>query len=435
MNGIAKLFSSGWWRFYFSTSLRWKLILPTLGLTLLVISLLTWFAASTVQNTVTGIYTQKARAVAALVTKAIVDEEYILYYSEKLDQDIAQLVQLYPDVYRITIYGKVRDNIRVITSSDPTKVGQEVSLDTLPSAFTESASMTLKEEGSRSFFRIDYPLYQEAEIVGVAQVDLSLAERDRFLQEIYTNFAIGGLLSFLALGGLLYVALRFVVSNPVYQLSEASERISAGDYTTSVHYGQKPLRIKIRDEISKLMDTFNAMVKTIREKEERLETMIVEDHLTGLYNRQHFDQLAKTEIERASRYNNLVSFLMVDIHGLDAINHKYGQNAGDETLKKVAKLLVANFRQVDQVFRYGGDEFIVIMPETNEEGTQMSLSRLEDGLKQLNTESDVTISLDVGYSTWISDPEVGWRVDKERELVNVLLESSEMIKAKKNRIL
>ena len=427
-----RFLSDFWWRVYFSASLRWKLIVPTLGLTLVVIALLTWFAASMVGSTVTDIYTQKARAVAALVSKAIVDKEYILYYSDKLNQDVSRLVQFYPDVYRITIYGKVRDNVRVITSSDPTLIGEEVALEKMPEMFSKQARMALKQEGSRSFFEVGYPLYQDAEIIGVAQVDLSLAERDHFLQGIYFRFVWGGLVGFVALGGLLYVTLRLMVSAPVYRLSQASEKISKGDYDAQVTYGPSSLRVTVRDELSRLMNTFNAMTSSIREKEQRLKALIVEDQLTGSYNRQHFDHMAKTEIERASRYAGLVSFLLVDIRGLDAINHTFGQSKGDQVLKTVAALLHHTFRQVDPVFRYGGDEFIIIMPETDEEGLHRAVQRLENALRALNEEhDDVRIGLDMGYTTWVHNPKLGWRIDKDGELIDVLSRASTMLKGHK----
>lgn len=401
------------------TSLRFKLILPTLGLTLLTIGLLTWFASNTVQSTVNKIYLEKARAVASLVSKAIIDKEYILFYSEKINQDIKQLVQLYPDVFRITIYGKVRNDVRVITSSDPTRIGQEVAASEAPALLSKTASIELYQEGKRSFYQVRYPLYQASEIIGLTEVDLSLEERDAFLQEIYANFALGGFISFLALGGLLYIVLHAVVSKPIYKLAHASEKVSTGDYTVLVDHGPVPDAL-VRDEIQRLIRQFNHMMRMIKENEERLQAMIVTDQLTGVYNRQHFDHLAQNEIERASRYQHPLSFMLIDILRLDQINLKYGQTEGDRTLRRVAELLTATFRQVDEVSRYGGDEFIVIMPETDEQGTAISADRLRQKLTDLNHDAPLPVQLNIAFSTWRPEPEVGWRVDKKQELAKIL---------------
>jgi len=409
-----------WWRLYLGTTLRSKLMLPALGLIVGVIALLGWFAWETVLATVNNIYEQKARAIANVVSKSVLDEDYVLYYSEKIDADLARLNRLYPDVYRITVLSEVRDTVHVISSTDPTLTGQALASETLEKLWTPSAPSLVREEGALEFFEVNSPIYDQASMIGLVQVDLSLAERDRYVQDIAWKTGLGALIGISALFGLLFVLLRVVVAKPVEVLSEASQRMSMGQYQVSARYGSRPKGARIRDEIARLMDAFNHMVAAIRERDARLEAMIVEDHLTGVYNRQHFDHVARTEIERASRYRHPLSFLLLDVDHLDGVNQAQGQAAGDLLLKEAASLMVETFRQVDLVFRYGGDEFTVILPETDEKGCEIAQQRLTESLSYLNQNKLVKLSLSFRSATWNPDPAAGWQIDHDAVMKQVL---------------
>jgi len=87
------------------------------------------------------------------------------------------------------------------------------------------------------------------------------------------------------------------------------------------------------------------------------------DGLTGIFNRRYFDQRLQREVLRARRYDRCLSVLMVDIDHFKKYNDSLGHLMGDEVLRKVAKILEENLRRADVVCRYGGEEFVVILPE------------------------------------------------------------------------
>ena len=97
---------------------------------------------------------------------------------------------------------------------------------------------------------------------------------------------------------------------------------------------------------------------------ERLRDMAQKDGLTGLFNRQHFQKLLLGESERSRRYKTPLSVIMLDVDGFKSINDTYGHLAGDKVLKAIAASIRESIRDFDIAGRYGGDEFIVALPNT-----------------------------------------------------------------------
>ncbi|MCD5979530.1 GGDEF domain-containing protein [Pseudomonas quasicaspiana] len=100
------------------------------------------------------------------------------------------------------------------------------------------------------------------------------------------------------------------------------------------------------------------------------------DRLTGLYNRGHWEELLKLEYARHSRYGAVSSLVMCDIDHLKRINDTYGHQAGDKVIQRVAEVLRSHIRNADIAGRYGGEEFAVLMPDTNKAGAAVFCERL-----------------------------------------------------------
>jgi len=103
-------------------------------------------------------------------------------------------------------------------------------------------------------------------------------------------------------------------------------------------------------------------------KNEELESLSITDRLTGLHNRMKLDDALKNEISRIERYNHTLSIILMDIDHFKMVNDKLGHQAGDDVLKDIASTLRDNVRDVDIVGRWGGEEFLIICPETNLDG-------------------------------------------------------------------
>lgn len=108
--------------------------------------------------------------------------------------------------------------------------------------------------------------------------------------------------------------------------------------------------------------------KELEEKNKKLEYLSITDQLTGLFNRRKLDEDLSNEIERAQRYSQPLSIILIDIDKFKSINDNFGHQTGDEVLGIVADLLTKNCRNIDIKGRWGGEEFLIICPNTDPRG-------------------------------------------------------------------
>jgi diguanylate cyclase (GGDEF)-like protein len=109
---------------------------------------------------------------------------------------------------------------------------------------------------------------------------------------------------------------------------------------------------------------------------EELSKVTIQDTLTGVHNRSHFNHLVQVETERSLRYEQNAAVVFLDVHGLRHINEAAGQAAGDRLLSVLGELLKSGLRRIDFVARYGGDEFALLLPHTDSERALRVASRL-----------------------------------------------------------
>ncbi len=111
---------------------------------------------------------------------------------------------------------------------------------------------------------------------------------------------------------------------------------------------------------------------------ESMQRLTVTDGLTGLYNRRYLDQQLARDFHRAVRYGHTLSLAMIDIDGFKAHNDVYGHLVGDEVLRTLGSIVRSGLRDVDTATRYGGEEFVLILPETAVRGAFAMGKRLQE---------------------------------------------------------
>lgn len=121
------------------------------------------------------------------------------------------------------------------------------------------------------------------------------------------------------------------------------------------------------------------------------------DSLTEAFNRSKFDELINRETIRARRYNSLLSLVVFDIDHFKRINDTFGHLAGDEVLKKIAAITRNNIRMVDYLIRWGGEEFMIILPETDLAKAEEMANRIKLAIEcfDFNGNGKVTVSVGV----------------------------------------
>lgn len=140
------------------------------------------------------------------------------------------------------------------------------------------------------------------------------------------------------------------------------------------------------------------VIKQINYIYTRTKYLSITDELTGLSNRRCFDNTLEKEFQRALRYNNKLTLVMFDIDHFKTVNDTYGHPCGDYILKEVANAALQTFRKTDTVFRFGGEEFVVILTETDIKQSEIPLERFRKTIETLdltyqNQQINITVSI------------------------------------------
>jgi len=382
----------------YGTSLRVKLIVPVLLITFLVVGALSWVAFVSLYSSITSIYEQRARSVAAVISKSMQEKEYVLYYSEELDADIGRILDRYESVVAITVVGVSARGFLVVASTDPTLVGRPVGEeDSEHFEILQRVEVENVRLGGVSYLRAYHPIYSGPDLVGVVVVDMSLAEQAAYISRLSREFGIASILGFLLLGGLLYIALRVIVTKPIGRLAGAVGLISQRKYDVEVP--QPSPRVPgtpVRDEVSELIDGFNLMTKVIHSHEQELKRMVVLDELTGVYNLSHLSDHLERELGKTRRYKHPTSLILIDVSGIESMDQK----ERDEVLIRTATFLVSNLRNVDLIFRVADSRFVALLPETPAEGAAVAAERLRASSPDVTSHFEFPVSLDISSFGW-----------------------------------
>jgi diguanylate cyclase (GGDEF)-like protein len=132
--------------------------------------------------------------------------------------------------------------------------------------------------------------------------------------------------------------------------------------------------------------------------------LAMRDDLTKAFNRRFFDSHLDDEIERSRRYGSLLSIIFLDLDDLKHVNNHYGHLAGSRTLQEVAKRILGAVRGVDKVVRFGGDEFCIILPQTDPEQARAVANRVHkavtDSAFRVEPNVEVRVTASFGIATF-----------------------------------
>ena len=172
---------------------------------------------------------------------------------------------------------------------------------------------------------------------------------------------------------------------------------------------------EIQQNIQSIIENFDVpednkldVIRKINFMYTKTKEMTITDALTGLYNRRYFESCADREFLRAARYKSDLTFAVIDIDYFKKINDTYGHLCGDKILKEVAFFINESFRKTDLTFRYGGEEFVVILTETQAKDAKIPLERLRDKIEQNQFKfksETLNVTISIGYSSDVEHAE------------------------------
>lgn len=182
------------------------------------------------------------------------------------------------------------------------------------------------------------------------------------------------------------------------------------------------------DVLKTLTNSIGLFIENIR-LAEALKIQSIRDGLTEIFNRRYFEGTFNEEFQRAKRYHRRLSLLFLDIDKFKTINDTYGHKQGDIILREIAGILQRNSRKIDSVCRYGGDEFAVILPETEWKGASLKARNISSQIQAYhftnitNPKNPFKINISIG---------IGVLSDNIKTADNMIIEADKLLfKAKK----
>ncbi len=188
-----------------------------------------------------------------------------------------------------------------------------------------------------------------------------------------------------------------VKSEVVIPLKIGTRTIGVLDVNSKEYDAFNESEIKLLSSIA--AQTANAIEKSRLYEETKI--LSLTDPLTGLPNRRHFDIIMDTELKKSERYNRPLGLLLVDLDNFKKYNDDNGHIAGDKVLAKYAKLMKTCIRDIDFICRFGGDEFLVVLPETDELFARAVAERIRRKIDKEGLKFKITLS--IGVATYPLD--------------------------------
>jgi diguanylate cyclase (GGDEF)-like protein len=184
------------------------------------------------------------------------------------------------------------------------------------------------------------------------------------------------------------------ITRKVVRLNQVANQLQNGNLDARA-------QVDSTDELGQLASSFNNMAYRLRQTIVDTRHQAEHDHLTGLYNRMGFWESSQREINRCLRYNHPVSLLFLDIDEFKKFNDHYSYEVGDKVLKHLTKCLVDDLRNIDLIGRYGGEEFVILLPETDLTGASEVAERLRAYIESRALKTDfgpvsITVSIGIG---------------------------------------
>lgn len=174
-------------------------------------------------------------------------------------------------------------------------------------------------------------------------------------------------------------------------------------FPTSEHGEEEAFPLKeLSDRMEALKEIFFEETKSLRDAYSKLVELVEKDKLTGIYNRYKADEILLNELNRSKRYNRIFSLILIDIDNFKNINDDLGHLEGDRVLKIISNILKGNIRNTDFCARWGGEEFLIVLPETGSTNAHAIAEFIRKTIEKFDFEIKRNITVSIGITTSVN---------------------------------
>lgn len=198
-------------------------------------------------------------------------------------------------------------------------------------------------------------------------------------------------LALYSIGVIVWVGMQGQVAGRMHALVSLFSRAQDGDFSA-----------RFEERAGQMPDPLTVIGRAYNRMREHLQMIVLSDPLSGCYNRRGLNQLAEREVSRAVRGKLQLAVLAVDLDFFKRINDEFGHLTGDEVIREVGELLRETAREADIVARFGGEEFTIVAPETNDEGAMRLAERVMSAFRTHTFRSlppDERLTASIGVAT------------------------------------
>ena len=199
------------------------------------------------------------------------------------------------------------------------------------------------------------------------------------------------------------------IINSKDEIGKLSQAFYNAFYKLNLHTKHLKELVRIRTE------EVEAQNKTLSEQNDKLEELASIDPLTGFYNRRAFTVFVEKEVSRATRHNSPIALAVVDIDHFKKINDTFGHDVGDDILRSLSEQLTKLIRKENIICRWGGEEFVILIPEANSDTVFQYINDVREKISQTNFSPVESLTVSIGIATMEKDEEFqNWfkRADK-----------------------
>jgi diguanylate cyclase (GGDEF)-like protein len=277
----------------------------------------------------------------------------------------------------------------------------------------QSTNILYVEDSKKDFRRLEKLLTidHEIDIVHAATIDAALSvieDKNSNIDIIFLDYILQSGTAF----DFMELCLKKGINIPIIILTGHGNEKIASQLLKKGAYDYFP---KAELDANSVVRAINSSIEKARLQKEldlvhkRVEENLIKDVLTGLYSHRYFMEALEIEFERALRYDRILSLLMIDIDHFKSINDRYGHQTGNEVLSELADIIRSCIRKSDFACRYGGEEFTVILPDTDKENARTTAEKIkktvgETTLTEGGRQIQVTISIGISTNIGIESP-------------------------------